>query len=406
MATSFYIAWRVRARIVLVSVVALLAALAPAAGASRDPTQPLVVTASSFTQDAQELIWRVDLAQPFWATWLVHDRRTLCLLIERVNNGSAAGQLCVAPPRRGGRSPRVVYMHITAHGAGPGHAVNAKVTRSSDRELTATFLPAALGLTYRPVRWQVISTLARRACLPVKPGQARCVKLFPRRPTLAKFHVPQLVGCTANGPAFVFNGPASPRQIALTFDDGPWPDTPQVLDVLEREHVVATFFEIGNQVGEYGEGGAIERRMLADGDMIGDHTWDHQDVSGAGPFAAGEISQAAAAIRQATGGFEPCLFRAPYGAVSSGLISEARSMGFTTIQWNIDPRDWARPGTAAIYQNVISNARPGAIVEEHDGGGDRSETIAALPVEINTLRSEGYQFVTVTQMLGERLFYR
>jgi peptidoglycan/xylan/chitin deacetylase (PgdA/CDA1 family) len=146
--------------------------------------------------------------------------------------------------------------------------------------------------------------------------------------------------------------------------------------------------------------------VLADGDMVGDHTWDHANVSGGGSFAASEISQAAAAIRGATGGFQPCLFRAPYGAVSSGLTSEARSLGFTTIQWDIDPRDWARPGTDAIYQNVVQNAHDGAIVIQHDGGGDRSETLAALPREIDTLRRAGYRFVTVTQMLGYQLLYR
>jgi peptidoglycan-N-acetylglucosamine deacetylase len=81
-------------------------------------------------------------------------------------------------------------------------------------------------------------------------------------------------------------------------------------------------------------------------------------------------------------------------------------MGFTTIEWNIDPRDWARPGTGAIYSNVVSNARPGAIVIQHDGGGDRSETLAALPEEIATLRARGYQFVTVTRLLGQRLLYK
>ena len=81
-------------------------------------------------------------------------------------------------------------------------------------------------------------------------------------------------------------------------------------------------------------------------------------------------------------------------------------MGFTTIQWDVDPRDWARPGTNAIYQNVIDNTRPGAIVIQHDGGGDRSQTLAALPHEIDTLRARGYQFVTITQLLGQQLLYR
>jgi peptidoglycan/xylan/chitin deacetylase (PgdA/CDA1 family) len=191
--------------------------------------------------------------------------------------------------------------------------------------------------------------------------------------------------------------------IALTFDDGPWYDTPQFLDVLEREHVVATFFQIGEQIAQYG---SVDRRMLRDGDMIGDHTWNHANVSGGGSFAAGEISRTASAIRAATGGFSPCLFRAPGGAVSPGLISEARAMGFTTIGWDVDPRDWATPGTGTIYSNVIANSQPGAIVIQHDGGGNRSETLAALPHEIDTLRRQGYHFVTITQMLGYRLLYK
>lgn len=212
----------------------------------------------------------------------------------------------------------------------------------------------------------------------------------------------KLVGCKA-GPSFVSNGPANRRQIALTFDDGPWPDTPQFLSILEREHVVATFFQIGEHVGTYGKD--VDRRMLADGDMIGDHSWSHPDLAGAGPFAASQISSTASAIRKLTG-FTPCLFRAPYGAVSSALISEARGMGFTTVQWDVDPRDWARPGTDAIYAAVVQGAHNGAIVIQHDGGGDRSETLAALPHEIETLRREGYQFVTIAQMFGLKLLYK
>jgi peptidoglycan/xylan/chitin deacetylase (PgdA/CDA1 family) len=146
--------------------------------------------------------------------------------------------------------------------------------------------------------------------------------------------------------------------------------------------------------------------MLADGDMIGDHTWSHVVVAGAGPTAASQIERTAAAIRDATHGFTPCLFRAPDGSVSPALIGEARSLGFTTIQWDIDPRDWARPGVTEIEDNVLTNAHPGAIVIMHDGGGDRSQTLAALPDIIDTLRARGYTFVTVTQLLGQRLLYR
>ena len=249
-------------------------------------------------------------------------------------------------------------------------------------------------------------TLRPPACTPRGPNPLGCVSLYPASGRLARLHVPRLVACVPRGPAFAAQGPTTGREIALTFDDGPWPDTPAFLDILERERVPATFFEIGEQISTYGEGGAIERRMLADGDMIGDHTWSHPDVSAGGVFARDQIEQAAGAIRAATGGFEPCLFRAPYGAVSPTLESEARALGFTTIQWDVDPRDWALPGVGEIVSNVLGNAHPGAIVIQHDGGGDRSETLAALPQEITALRREGYRFVTVTTLLGDRLVYR
>ena len=82
------------------------------------------------------------------------------------------------------------------------------------------------------------------------------------------------------------------------------------------------------------------------------------------------------------------------------------ALGFTTIQWDVDTVDWSRPGTATIERRAIGGAHPGAIILQHDGGGDRSETLAALPDEITTLEREGYHFVTVTQLLGQKLIYK
>ncbi len=387
-------------------VISVLAALAGVAGAQTAPQSPLSVRSASLTQTGQDVVWTVQLDHPFSPGALRRNHRSLCLLIERPANGSVTGQVCLLGPRRGRSTPRLAYMPVTVRGPGPAVVIQATVTRASSSELTASFLPVAVRRKYSPVRWQVLSAVSVPGCTGAARGRVGCYTLFRAKPTLARLHTPQLIGCVPSGPDFVFHGPASVHEVALTFDDGPWYDTPQFLGVLEREHVVATFFEIGEQISTYGQGGAIERRMLADGDMIGDHTWSHPDVAGAGAFAAAQISQTAAAIRKATKGFTPCLFRAPGGAVSPALLSEARSMGFTTIQWSVDPRDWARPGERAIYGNVIANAHNGAIILQHDGGGDRSETLAALPLEIRTLRSEGYQFVTVTQMLGQRLLYK
>jgi peptidoglycan/xylan/chitin deacetylase (PgdA/CDA1 family) len=147
--------------------------------------------------------------------------------------------------------------------------------------------------------------------------------------------------------------------------------------------------------------------MLADGDMIGDHTWSHPDMTRLSPAEQrAQLLETAAAIRKATGGFTPCLWRPPYGSVSPSIVRLARSLGFTTVMWDVDPRDWTNPGVPAIYGNVITNARDGAIVLQHFGGGPRYETVAALSLEIATLRREGYTFVTVAQMLGLRLLYR
>jgi peptidoglycan-N-acetylglucosamine deacetylase len=360
---------------------------------------PLGVRTASLTQDGQQLVWQVKLDHPFSPAAMKRAGRTLCLVLRRASTSAVSGVVCATPPRDG-RHPQLIYQRVTARGRGPGRAIGASVGRSSSSELTARFLPGDVGIGYGPVRWQVLSTLGAPACV----SPAVCAVWFPSKPALARLHVPQVVGCVPSGPPLAFNGPTNRHEIALTFDDGPWPDTPQVLDILEREHVHATFFQIGEQVSTFGR--AVDRRMLADGDMIGDHTWSHANVSGDGPFAAGQISQTVAAIRTVTGGFTPCLFRPPGGAFSSALVSEARSMGFTTILWNVDPRDWSRPGTGAIYGNVVGNARNGAIVIQHDGGGDRSQTLAALPREIATLRSRGYRFVTVTELLGQRLIYK
>ena len=389
--------------------VAALAVAVPVAGAAKAPPvskRPLSIDSASLTQSGQQLVWKVDLNDRFSPAALTPARRSLCLLFERPGNGSVAAQLCIAPPASKGGDARVAYAPITRKGPGTLKVIPAQISRSGAHDFTATFLPKDAGRSYASLRWQVISTLRPPACKPPNANRIGCFVKFPSHPALARLHAPQVVGCVPSGAPFVNSINTRRKEIALTFDDGPWILTSKFLDLLEANHVVATFFEVGEYIPTYGDGGAIERRMLRDGDMIGDHTWSHVDVSGAGPGAASQISRAADEIRSVTHGFTPCLFRAPGGAVSSALISQARSMGFTTIQWSVDPRDWSTPGTDSIYNTVVRNAHSGSIVLQHDGGGPRAETLAALPREIETLRSEGYTFVTVTQLLGQKLIYK
>jgi len=185
---------------------------------------------------------------------------------------------------------------------------------------------------------------------------------------------------------------AGKRVIALTFDDGPGPYTPQVLSVLERYKVPATFFEIGEQVVEYPQ---YTRMLAAAGDPVEDHTWTHPDLSSI-PLSqfAYQIDQTQNEIRSLTGQTPACV-RPPYDDWDSTVLDQIADRGLTTMSYSIDPRDWSLPGTPAIVNAVAGAAFPGAVVDLHDGGGPRDETVAALPQIITDLRAQGYSFVSI-----------
>jgi peptidoglycan/xylan/chitin deacetylase (PgdA/CDA1 family) len=194
----------------------------------------------------------------------------------------------------------------------------------------------------------------------------------------------------------VRNGPRGRRVVALSFDDGPSSYTPGFLAVLRREHVPGTFFEVGQEMAGRT---ATMRRILREGSEIGNHTMHHGFYPGYSDLAATD-----ALIRAATH-FEPCLFRPPGGAVDSSVVAAAGAAGLKTILWDVDPADWSTPGTGAIYSRIVGAAQPGSIILMHDGGGNRSETLAALPSIIDTLRARGYSFDTVSELLGQRTIY-
>ena len=139
----------------------------------------------------------------------------------------------------------------------------------------------------------------------------------------------------------------------------------------------------------------------ADGFEIGDHTENHVWLPRLSPAAQyGQIHDAALGIRHLGGTF-PRLFRPPYGAVSASLLRILHGLRMLMVMWSLDPGDWRRPGVRAIVANVLTRARPGAIVIMHDGGGYRDQTVAALPQIITGLRKRHLRLVTVAQLLRD-----
>ena len=190
---------------------------------------------------------------------------------------------------------------------------------------------------------------------------------------------------------------AGPPQVALTFDDGPWPYyTEQVLGVLRKYGIHATFFVMGRNAAAHPE---LVRQEAAAGHEVENHTWNHPYLARLGTdLALQEIAGTAAEVLFLTGR-APRYLRPPYGSVDQAIRLQAASVGEETLLWNVDPRDWALPGTWAIEQNVLAHIQDRAIVLMHDGGGDRSETVAALDALIPRLQALGYRFVTVQQMM-------
>jgi len=183
-----------------------------------------------------------------------------------------------------------------------------------------------------------------------------------------------------------------PKVVALTIDDGPSPTyTPQILRLLHSYGITATFSMVGRNVAAYP---SLAREVSAAGHVIVNHTWSHANLPLLAPFAqADQMTRATAIIQQATGQ-KPAMFRAPYGAWSPNVLAECRQLGLTPLDWSVDPRDWSRPGVSAIVANIMRNTRTGSIILEHDGGGNRSQTVAALTYVLPRLLAEGFRFGT------------
>jgi peptidoglycan-N-acetylglucosamine deacetylase len=183
-----------------------------------------------------------------------------------------------------------------------------------------------------------------------------------------------------------------PKSIALTIDDGPSPVyTPQVLQLLQQYRVTATFSMIGTQVAAYPR---LASEVAAAGHTIANHTWTHANLPSLATQAIyAQMARASDAIQAATGA-APKLFRAPYGDWSPAVLQQCERMQLVPLDWSVDPRDWSRPGVPSIVSNIMTHTRSGSIILEHDGGGNRSQTVAALRIVLPRLLAEGFRFET------------
>ena len=206
-------------------------------------------------------------------------------------------------------------------------------------------------------------------------------------------------------------GATNSKKIALTFDDGPDGEyTPEILDILKEKHVPATFFIIGSNAEAHP---GIVQREVDEGNEVGNHTFTHPNMSDTAPEGVTLELNATQRLFQALTGRTLRLWRPPYLGDAEPTdndeiapVLQAQNMGYIAVGEHIDALDWERPGVDGIIKNVFdtldhgTKGLPKNILLLHDAGGDRSETVAALPLLIDKLRARGYQFVTVSDLAG------
>jgi chitin deacetylase len=186
------------------------------------------------------------------------------------------------------------------------------------------------------------------------------------------------------------------KVIALTFDDGPWPDTTsEVLKILKKNDIKATFFWIGQNLQSYPQ---IAQQVVAAGHAIANHTWHHWYHPMNESTAAHEIEDTANLIYKTTG-VKTSIFRPPGGLLNNGLVEYANREKYVTVMWSVDSIDYRPLTSQQIIKNVMRKVKPGGIVLMHDGGGNRSSTVKALPQIIAQLKEQGYSFASVPELL-------
>lgn len=184
--------------------------------------------------------------------------------------------------------------------------------------------------------------------------------------------------------------------IALTFDDGPWPYTPELLDTLKKHNAKATFFLLGRKVANRPE---MTQRIAAEGHEIGNHTWDHPDLTKLPDNEVFSEITSTSDIIYETIGKAPTMMRPPNGATNAHLAQLMAEVGLPQILWSHSTLDWQARNTKVIAERTLAGAKRNAVILLHD---IVPETVKAMPGVLTKLEKQGYRFVTITTLLQGR----
>lgn len=250
-------------------------------------------------------------------------------------------------------------------------------------------------LSVKPFRRLNLKTIIKRTALVIIPILVFAL-LFLNRYFYQGFGMQQ--------PYVLYSGPSTFPVVALTFDDGPHPVyTNAVLNILREKEVPATFFVVGRRADSYPQ---VVRRIIDEGHEVGNHTYNHANLFWVPrERIAHEIVEGQRAISEVTGQ-QPRYFRPPRGLFNQDVLDVAAEQKLTLVLWSVSSQDWLGRGWRDIVRDVKRQAKPGSIILFHDSGDlitsrgeTRLNTVRALPIIIDHFKKEGYQFVTVTEML-------
>ncbi|HHY06752.1 MAG TPA: polysaccharide deacetylase family protein [Clostridia bacterium] len=199
---------------------------------------------------------------------------------------------------------------------------------------------------------------------------------------------------------FYREGPRNVKKVALTFDDGPDSVyTPQILDVLRKHKVKATFFLVGERAELFPD---VVKKIVKGGHVIGNHSMTHPNIMKLNKEQTFQEIQKCEDVLSALTGYKPALFRSPYGSLDSQKVEEISELDVKLIAWNIDSLDWKSLTAEQVKANILENVREGSIILQHSSGSKKENltgSVAALDEVIKTLKKEKYKFVTVSELL-------